>query len=58
VFGDEPPPVDPWGRTLHYRVLRGGRSYELSTLGADGESGGDGPAADLIVRDGAFVRPS
>lgn len=55
VFGDEPPPVDPWGRALGYRVLRNGRSYEIAMYGADGEPGGEGNAADLVVRDGEFV---
>jgi oligopeptide transport system ATP-binding protein len=28
--------VDPWGRAFHYRVLDGGKGFELSTLGPDG----------------------
>lgn len=55
VFGDGGPPLDPWGRPFEYRRLRDGRSYELSSRGADGAPGGDGPDADLVVRDGEFV---
>ncbi len=55
VFEGGAVPVDPWGRPLAYRVLRDGRSYEIASYGADGAEGGEGPDADLVVRDGAFV---
>jgi hypothetical protein len=55
VFAGGAVPVDPWGRPLAYRVFRGGRSYEIASFGADGEEGGEGADADLVIRDGAFV---
>jgi general secretion pathway protein G len=48
-------PVDPWGRPLVYERTRLGRGYVLACLGSDGEPGGEGDAADLVVKDGAFV---
>lgn len=56
VFEGGAVPVDPWGRPLAYRVFRGGRSYEIASFGADGAEGGEGPDADLVIRDGAFVK--
>jgi general secretion pathway protein G len=41
--------TDAWGRQITYRVLDGGRGYEMRSLGADGREGGTGPAADIIV---------
>lgn len=40
-------PKDPWGRD--YLFLRPGQNgeYDLYTLGADGQPGGDGPNADI-----------
>ena len=55
VFEGGAVPVDPWGRPLVYRVFRSGRSYEVASFGADGEEGGTGPNADLVIRDGEFV---
>ena len=46
-------PVDPWNRPFSYETTA--RGYRLACLGADGASGGDGDAADLLVVDGAFV---
>lgn len=39
---------DPWGNDYQYLFpgTRGGQ-YDLWSLGADGESGGEGPAADI-----------
>lgn len=37
---------DAWGKPIQYRVLDGGRSYELKSLGSDGREGGD----DIIVK--------
>ncbi len=39
---------DPWGNDYQY-VLPGtqGGEYDLFTLGADGQPGGEGPAADI-----------
>lgn len=47
-------PEDPWGRKLLYRPTPVG-GYVLSCLGSDGREGGEGQAADLVVRDGKFV---
>ena len=47
---DEATLVDPWGRSYEYRGGLTGRTvprFELYTLGADGEAGGQGPAADV-----------
>ena len=55
VFSGGAVPVDPWGRPIAYRVFRDGRSYEIASFGSDGEPGGEGPDADLVIRDGAFV---
>ena len=41
---------DAWGKPIQYRILDGGRSYELKSLGADGREGGAGPDADIIVK--------
>ena len=39
---------DPWGRPYVYVFPgEGGRDYGLSTLGADGQEGGDGENADI-----------
>jgi general secretion pathway protein G len=41
-------PVDPWGRAYLYEApSTHGDDYDLYTLGADGEQGGDGPNADI-----------
>jgi len=37
---------DAWGKPIQYKVLDGGRSYELKSLGSDGREGGD----DIIVK--------
>ncbi len=55
--GAVPPPFaksnllsDPWGTPIQYSVE--GRSFELTSLGPDGELGGDGPDADITTEDG------
>lgn len=50
-------PVDPWNRPFAYEATA--RGYRLRCLGADGRTGGELEAADLLVVDGAFatVRP-
>ena len=40
---EERPPLDPWGGEYDYRVV----SFEIVTLGADGEIGGEDAAADI-----------
>jgi general secretion pathway protein G len=40
-------PVDPWGNPYVYRSPGDGAPYELISLGADGQPGGEGVDADL-----------
>lgn len=40
---------DAWGRPIQYRLLDGGRSYELKSQGADGRDGGSGVNADIVI---------
>lgn len=42
-------PLDPWGRAFLYERpgSRSERGYDLYSLGADGEPGGEGPDADI-----------
>jgi len=43
-------PSDPWGRPYQYAVPgRDGRPFEIFSLGADGQSGGDGNDADIYA---------
>ena len=37
--------IDPWDRTYHYEARAG--QYEIWTLGASGEPGGEGEEADI-----------
>ena len=41
--------TDGWGRELHYSVDKKG-VITLSSLGADGKPGGDGPNRDIVHR--------
>lgn len=41
--------VDAWGRPIEYRA--DGRRFDLRSLGADGEVGGEGVNADLLFSD-------
>ncbi len=41
--------MDPWGRPYLYMSPGEGHEYDIYTLGADGVSGGEGPAADLSI---------
>ena len=41
-------PVDPWGRPYQYRSPGQHGDYDMSSLGADGQPGGDGEAGDVI----------
>ncbi|GGD69239.1 type II secretion system major pseudopilin GspG [Croceicoccus mobilis] len=41
-------PNDPWGRAYQYRVPgEGGKPFEIYSLGADGQPGGEGENADI-----------
>lgn len=39
--------ADPWGNPYQYQPASDGASYRLRSLGADGQEGGEGDAADL-----------
>lgn len=43
---------DPWGRPFQYRSpsQRANHAFDITSLGADGKSGGDGENADIINR--------
>jgi general secretion pathway protein G len=41
-------PRDPWNHAYQYACVDG-RHFTLRSLGADGEPGGDGEAADVDV---------
>jgi len=43
-------PPDPWGRAYVYRLHASGNDFDLLSLGKDGQSGGDGDAADIAFR--------
>jgi general secretion pathway protein G len=40
---------DPWGRQYRYAVAKTTAGFQLSTLGSDGQVGGEGDNADIIV---------
>lgn len=40
-------PTDPWGQPYVYAIAGGNGGYELVSLGADGQPGGEGVNADL-----------
>lgn len=42
--------MDAFGTRIQYRLLDGGRSYELKSLGADGKDGGSGPDQDIVLK--------
>ncbi|NUB42761.1 type II secretion system major pseudopilin GspG [Fertoebacter nigrum] len=46
-------PTDPWGRPYIYRAPGENAPYDLMSLGADGEPGGEGVNADISHRGGA-----
>ena len=41
-------PNDPWGRAYVYQSPGTHGEYDLSSLGKDGQPGGDGEAADIV----------
>lgn len=43
-----PPPLDPWGNPYLYTLGEDGR-FHLTTLGADGSEGGEGPDSDVVL---------
>lgn len=42
-------PADPWGRAYRYRSPADGHEFEISSLGKDGQPGGEQEAADLFA---------
>jgi hypothetical protein len=49
--------IDAWGGTLVYEVAEDGENFTLSSLGADGEPGGDGEDADIIITRESNIAP-
>lgn len=46
-------PSDPWGHAYQYQVPGNeGRPFEIFSLGADGQPGGNGLAADIFATEG------
>lgn len=43
----KPAPADPWGRAYQYKSPGDHGDYDLFSLGADGQPGGSGEAADV-----------
>ncbi|WP_310321835.1 type II secretion system major pseudopilin GspG [Hydrogenophaga palleronii] len=43
-------PLDPWGRPYVYRSPGQSDDFDLSSMGKDGQVGGDGDAADISYR--------
>ena len=41
-------PLDPWGHPYVYRFPGQHSDYDLLSLGADGQEGGDGDAGDVV----------
>ena len=41
-------PTDPWGNAYVYRAPGDSGPYDLTSLGADGQPGGDGLDADIL----------
>lgn len=44
-------PQDPWGRAYQYRVPGAKGGFDIVSLGADGQPGGDGENADISSAD-------
>lgn len=56
----EHPPIDPWGHPYQYNLPgRDGKSYEIFSLGADGQEGGDDDIGtwDLVREKAAGAQP-
>lgn len=49
--GYETVPEDPWGHEYQYDPGSGRSDFEVFTLGADGQRGGEGDDADLSSKD-------
>jgi general secretion pathway protein G len=41
-------PKDPWNNDYRYTSPTANGGYEIKSLGADGQEGGDGPAKDIV----------
>lgn len=42
-------PLDPWGNAYLYKPFPSGRDLEITSLGADGQSGGTDDAKDILL---------
>jgi general secretion pathway protein G len=42
-------PADPWGNPYIYKLSSSGKDAEILSLGADGQPGGEGEAADISL---------
>ncbi len=40
--------IDPWGRPYGYRIPESGADYQIFSLGADGQEGGEDENADIV----------
>jgi general secretion pathway protein G len=40
-------PADPWGKAYEYRTPGRGKPYGITSLGSDGQRGGEGESADI-----------
>ncbi len=49
-YSTKPIPLDPWGGEYYYEYpgSSGNESFVLLSLGADGQEGGEGDAADIV----------
>lgn len=47
---DKSLPDDPWGRPYVYRAPGAQGDFEILSYGKDGQPGGDGDAADIVIR--------
>jgi hypothetical protein len=52
---EQPLPVDAWGNPFLYRMPGLGADYDLTSLGADNEEGGEGLKADISSAAGASL---
>lgn len=46
-------PIDPWGNPYEYRIPGRSGPFDLYSLGADGQQGGEGYDADVHLRETA-----
>lgn len=44
-------PADPWGNPYRLMVASNGRDFDITSLGSDGQPGGEGDAKDIHLSD-------